>query len=154
MSYNKKTWAEGDKITSAALNNMEDELEQLDASQPMTVSFVITEVDGQETVTADKTFAAVKAAVMAGASVSADIVWQGVPLVIRAALLSYGQEADTDESEPDESDLDELQFSAMVNWAEAGEDPEPVLLSITFKEDESGSISVIPLTPAKEEAEE
>ena len=63
MQYNKKTWAEGDRITSAALNNMEDGIANASA-----VIVNLTEVD-DGVYTADKTADEIAAAFDAGRTV-------------------------------------------------------------------------------------
>ena len=55
MSYDKNTWAKGDVITAAKLNNMEDGIESASAGGGIVLVNISTE-DG-ETFTADKTFA-------------------------------------------------------------------------------------------------
>lgn len=64
MQYNKKTWAEGDRITSAALNNMEEGI--ANASD-----MVVTLTEQEEGVfTADKTAEEIAAAFGAGRTVA------------------------------------------------------------------------------------
>ena len=80
MQYNKKTWAEGDRITSAALNNMEDGI--TNASD-----MVVTLTEQEEGVfTADKTADEIAAAFAAGRTVivAGDGFRTTVSLIIRS----------------------------------------------------------------------
>lgn len=62
MSYTKKTWASGDTVTSAALNNMEDGIDA--AANPFVVTLTPTAADMSGTM--DKTPAEIDTAIQAG----------------------------------------------------------------------------------------
>lgn len=62
MSYTKKTWASGDKVTSSALNNMEGGIDA--AANPFVVTLTPTAQDYSGTM--DKTVAEINAAYEAG----------------------------------------------------------------------------------------
>lgn len=85
MSYVKKTWASGDTITSAALNNIENGVEANEtaaasaassaaAATPVHVPFTLTSGAGGVDGTTTATFAEVAADVLAGKTVIAEAV--------------------------------------------------------------------------------
>jgi len=82
MSYTKKTWHDGDTITAAGLNNMETGIKANEtaaaAAAALLVPFEVT-VDGQGNMSAstDADYATVRAAVIAGRTVIADVTAPG-----------------------------------------------------------------------------
>lgn len=89
MSYTKKTWHDGDTITAAGLNNMETGIKNNETAAaaaaaaaanaaPLLVPFEII-VDGQGNMSATTTadYATVRAAVIAGRTVIADVTAPG-----------------------------------------------------------------------------
>lgn len=120
MSYVKKNWAPRDKITSAALNNIENGVEANDtaaaAATPLRVPFTLEE---DESITTTATFADVKAAVVAGRDATADIAMETDLLRLPLKGISPA------------SDPTVLQFEGVVDLGEGASDA-PMLFRIDF----------------------
>ncbi len=133
MSYNKKTWAPKDKITSAALNNIETGVE---GATPVYVPFTLTESEGTITVTTTATFATVKTAVEEQKNVIA-----AVDIGSGTGEIYLPLKAKSPKSDPTT-----LVFAGAVELSTEGS-PEPEILKIVFTAD-GATGDGIPLTVA------
>lgn len=132
MSYVKKTWASGDTITSAALNNIEN---QVATNEPFRIPFTLTFVDEAPVVTTTVAFAAAKAAKLAGQSLIALASMEGLEFTLPLAATSNPE------------DPSDFLFSAAINMNGADETPEPTLYRIDFSAN-NATFEMLPLTPA------
>ena len=66
MAYNPNTWAKGDVVTSAKLNNIEQEIAAVPEFLVVTLTRTYNQFEALESVTSDKTFAEIIEAWTAG----------------------------------------------------------------------------------------
>ena len=132
MSYVKKTWASGDTITSAALNNIEG---QIATNEPFRIPFSLTFVDDAPVVTTAVTFEAAKAAKLAGRILEAIVSMEGLEITLPLAATSNPE------------DPSDFLFSAAINMNGADETPEPTLYRVDFAAN-NATFEMLPLTPA------
>lgn len=87
MSYDKKTWAPKDKITSTALNNIEAQTAQNETLHvPFTIS--VDPSTGAMSATTTEDYATVRAAALTGRTVIADVTAPG-NMTLRIPMFGY-----------------------------------------------------------------
>lgn len=132
MSYTKKTWHDGDVITAAALNNLEN---QTALNEPFRIPFALTFVDDTPVVTTTVTFEAAKAAKLAGQSLVALVSMEGLEFTLPLAATTTPE------------DPSNFLFSAAFNMNGADETPEPTLYRVDFSANDA-TFEMLSLTPA------
>lgn len=128
MSYTKKTWHDGDVITAAALNNIENQTAQ---NEPLYVPFTVGE--SGDTVSTTAVFSEVKAAYLSGRSLIAEVSAES--LLFMAPLVAVSAPADPDS----------FNFAIEVDTSESEEESNAAMYQIGFSAN-AAVIRVLPRT--------